>query len=81
MAETVRATSFLLFTLMKLRGATAANRIVVSPMCQYSAQDGYVNDWHFGHLSAFAVGRAGIVFFEATAVEERGRITHGDLGL
>jgi len=50
-------------------------------MLQYSADDGVANDWHFTHLTKFAVGGAGIVFTEAIAVEERGRITHGDLGL
>ncbi len=59
----------------------AKNRLVVSPMCQYSARDGYVNDWHLVHLGKFAQGGAGIVFMEATAVESRGRITHGDTGI
>jgi 2,4-dienoyl-CoA reductase-like NADH-dependent reductase (Old Yellow Enzyme family) len=63
------------------RGVKARNRIVVSPMCQYSAQDGQVNDWHLVHLGKFAQGGAGIVFIEATAVEKRGRITHGDTGI
>ncbi|MEO6269629.1 MAG: NADH:flavin oxidoreductase/NADH oxidase [Lautropia sp.] len=57
------------------------NRIVVSPMCQYSAQDGYANDWHLVNAGKFAQGGAGIVFLEATAVLADGRITHGDLGL
>ena len=59
----------------------ARNRIVVSPMCQYSARDGHVTDWHLVHLGKFAQGGAGIVFVEATAVEARGRITHGDTGI
>jgi 2,4-dienoyl-CoA reductase-like NADH-dependent reductase (Old Yellow Enzyme family) len=63
------------------RGVKARNRIVVSPMCQYSAQDGHVTDWHLVHLGKFAQGGAGIVFLEATAVESRGRITHGDTGI
>jgi 2,4-dienoyl-CoA reductase-like NADH-dependent reductase (Old Yellow Enzyme family) len=71
----------LLFTPIDLRGVRAANRIVISPMCQYSAEDGMPNDWHLVHLGRFATGGAGIVFTEATAVEARGRITHGDLGL
>ena len=50
-------------------------------MCQYSAQDGHVTDWHLVHLGKFAQGGAGIVFMEATAVEARGRITHGDTGI
>jgi 2,4-dienoyl-CoA reductase-like NADH-dependent reductase (Old Yellow Enzyme family) len=71
----------LLFTPLALRGVRASNRIVITPMCQYSARDGRPNDWHFSHYAQFAIGRAGIVFTEAVAVEERGRITHGDLGL
>lgn len=60
---------------------TAKNRLVVSPMCQYSAHEGHVTDWHLVHLGKFAQGGAGIVFVEATAVERRGRITHGDTGI
>ena len=71
----------LLFQPVSLREARAKNRIVLSPMCQYSAHDGFVNDWHFVHLGKFAQGGAGIVFTEAAAVEARGRITHGDLGI
>ncbi len=70
-----------LFSPFTLRGVTAKNRIVVSPMCQYSAIDGIANDWHLVHLGKFAQGGAGIVMIEATAVAENGRITHGDLGL
>jgi 2,4-dienoyl-CoA reductase-like NADH-dependent reductase (Old Yellow Enzyme family) len=66
---------------MQLRDVKARNRVVVSPMCQYSAQDGHVTDWHLVHLGKFAQGGAGIVFVEATAVEARGRITHGDTGI
>jgi 2,4-dienoyl-CoA reductase-like NADH-dependent reductase (Old Yellow Enzyme family) len=71
----------LLFEPIELRAVTARNRLVVSPMCQYSAQDGHVTDWHLVHLGKFAQGGAGIVFVEATAVEARGRITHGDTGI
>ena len=71
----------MLFERIKLRGIEARNRIVVSPMCQYSALDGHVSDWHLVHLGKFAQGGAGIVFVEATAVEKRGRITHGDTGI
>ncbi len=71
----------LLLTPIDLRSVRARNRIVITPMCQYSARDGMANQWHFAHLAKFAVGGAGIVFFEATAVEARGRITHGDLGI
>ena len=70
-----------LFTPVELGGVTLPNRIVVSPMCQYSAKDGFVSDWHLVHLGKFAQGGAGIVFMEATAVERRGRITHGDTGI
>jgi 2,4-dienoyl-CoA reductase-like NADH-dependent reductase (Old Yellow Enzyme family) len=71
----------LLFQPIALREVKARNRIVVSPMCQYSAKDGHVGDWHLVHLGKFALGGAGIVFVEATAVERRGRITHGDTGI
>ena len=70
-----------LFESIELRRVKARNRIVVSPMCQYSARDGHVSDWHLVHLGKFAQGGAGIVFVEATAVEARGRITHGDTGI
>ena len=71
----------LLFQPLELRGVRLRNRIVISPMCQYSAQDGHVTDWHLVHLGKFAQGGAGAVFVEATAVERRGRITHGDTGI
>ena len=70
-----------LFQPLALRGVTLKNRIVVSPMCQYSALDGQINDWHRGHHTTLARGGVGLVIVEATAVEERGRITHGDTGL
>lgn len=57
------------------------NRIVVSPMCQYSAVDGFANDWHLVHLGSRAVGGAGLIIQEATAVSPEGRITPGDLGI
>jgi 2,4-dienoyl-CoA reductase-like NADH-dependent reductase (Old Yellow Enzyme family) len=71
----------LIFDPIEIRRVKARNRIVISPMCQYSAQDGHVTDWHLVHLGKFAQGGAGIVFVEATAVEKRGRITHGDTGI
>src|SRR5918992_2978925 len=71
----------LLFEPIELRGVRLRNRIVISPMCQYSARDGHVTDWHLVHLGKFAQGGAGAVFVEATAVEKRGRITHGDTGI
>jgi len=64
-----------------LRGVTFRNRVGVSPMCQYSSQDGFASDWHLVHLGSRAVGGAGIVFTEATAVEPGGRISPQDLGL
>lgn len=70
-----------LFEPLIQRGITFRNRIVVSPMCQYSSQDGYANDWHLIHLSSRAVGGAGLVFTEAAAVEPRGRISPQDLGI
>ena len=74
-------TTPLLFQPLELRGVRLKNRIVVSPMCQYSAKDGFIDDWHLVHLGKFAQGGAGVVFVEATAVEKRGRITHGDTGI
>lgn len=70
-----------LFTPFTLRGLTLRNRIIVSPMCQYSAEEGRANDWHFTHLGSRAVGGAALVFTEATAVEARGRISPQDLGI
>jgi 2,4-dienoyl-CoA reductase-like NADH-dependent reductase (Old Yellow Enzyme family) len=71
----------LLFSSLALRGVELRNRAVVSPMCQYSAHDGFANDWHFVHLGQFAMGGFGLVFIEASAVLAEGRITHGDVGL
>jgi len=71
----------LLFQPAALRDVMLKNRIVISPMCQYSAIDGFANDWHLVHLGKFAQGGAGAVMAEATAVTAEGRITHGDLGL
>ena len=70
-----------LFSPYTLNSVTFRNRIAVSPMSQYRARDGVANDWHFVHLGRFAMGGAGLVFAEATAVTEDGRRTHGDLGL
>ena len=66
---------------LTLRGVTLRNRIVVSPMCQYCAVDGMPDDWHLVHLGSRAVGGAGLVFTEATAVMPEGRITPGDTGI
>ena len=70
-----------LFDLLKIRDITLRNRIAVSPMCQYSCEDGFATDLHFVHLGSRAVGGAGLVIAEATAVEARGRISPQDLGL
>jgi 2,4-dienoyl-CoA reductase-like NADH-dependent reductase (Old Yellow Enzyme family) len=70
-----------LFEPLTLRSVTVANRIAVSPMCQYSSVDGYVTDWHLVHLGSRAVGGAGLVITEAMAVTPQGRITPHDLGI
>ena len=70
-----------LFRPLVLRGIQTRNRVVISPMCQYSAHEGHMDDWHLVHLGRFAIGGAGIVFTEATAVQKAGRITHGCPGL
>jgi 2,4-dienoyl-CoA reductase-like NADH-dependent reductase (Old Yellow Enzyme family) len=70
-----------LFDPLQIRGVTFRNRIAVSPMCQYSSQDGFANDWHLVHLGSRAIGGASLVVAEATAVEARGRISPSDLGL
>jgi 2,4-dienoyl-CoA reductase-like NADH-dependent reductase (Old Yellow Enzyme family) len=70
-----------LFLPLTLRSVTLRNRIGVSPMCQYISVDGFANDWHLVHLGSRAIGGAGIVFVEASAVEARGRITADDLGI
>lgn len=71
----------MLFDALPLRDLTLRNRIIVSPMCQYSSQDGFANDWHFVHLGTRAVGGAGLVFTEAAAVTSEGRISPEDLGI
>ena len=71
----------LLLTPMDIRGVTLPNRVVLSPLCMYSAEKGVATDWQFAHLSAFARGGVGLVFTEATAVEPRGRITPRCLGI
>jgi 2,4-dienoyl-CoA reductase-like NADH-dependent reductase (Old Yellow Enzyme family) len=70
-----------LFDPLTLRGVTLRNRIAVSPMCEYSSDDGFANDWHLVHLGSRAVGGAGLVFTEATAVTAQGRISPADLGI
>jgi 2,4-dienoyl-CoA reductase-like NADH-dependent reductase (Old Yellow Enzyme family) len=70
-----------LFSPVQLAGVTFPNRVFVSPMCQYSSEDGFSNDWHLVHLGSRAVGGAGLVMTEAAAVLAEGRITPQDLGL
>jgi 2,4-dienoyl-CoA reductase-like NADH-dependent reductase (Old Yellow Enzyme family) len=70
-----------LFSPLQIGGITLPNRIVVSPMCQYSADDGCMNDWHFVHLGHLAYSGAGLLMVEATHVTREGRITHGCTGL
>jgi 2,4-dienoyl-CoA reductase-like NADH-dependent reductase (Old Yellow Enzyme family) len=70
-----------LFDPLAIRDITFANRVFVSPMCQYSSTDGYASDWHFVHLGSRAVGGAGLVLTEATAILPEGRISPQDLGI
>jgi len=70
-----------LFTPIQLGGVTLPNRIVVSPMCQYSADDGSMTDWHMMHLGSLAASGAGLLMIEATGVTREGRISHGCTGL
>ena len=70
-----------LFSPIKLRGLALANRIMVAPMCQYSADQGAANDWHFTHINTLSLSGAAMFCIEATHVEAIGRITPGCLGL
>ncbi len=70
-----------LFSPLTIKSVTLRNRIGVSPMCQYSSEDGLLNDWHLVHLGSRAVGGAGLIMVEATGVEARGRITSADSGI
>ncbi len=70
-----------LFDSYRLKDVTLKNRIAVSPMCQYSAEDGFINDWHLVHLGSHAIGGAGLIIGEATAVSPEGRISPGDSGI
>ncbi len=70
-----------LFQPIRIRNIEFKNRLVVSPMCQYSSEDGFANDWHLVHLGSRAVGGVGLVFTEAAAVSPAGRISPGDLGI
>ncbi|WP_442589546.1 NADPH dehydrogenase NamA [Pedobacter sp. AW31-3R] len=71
----------LLFSPLTIRSVSLKNRIVVSPMCQYSAVDGFANDWHLVHLGSRATGGASLIIQEATSVSPEGRISAGDLGI
>src|SRR6476646_3316231 len=70
-----------LFAPLSLRDVTLKNRIVVSPMCQYSSDDGFASDWHLVHLGSRAIGGAAAVITEASAVLPEGRISPDDLGI
>ena len=70
-----------LFSALNIKSLQLRNRLVVSPMCQYSSTDGFANDWHLVHLGSLAVGGAAVVFTEATAVTPEGRISPNDLGI
>src|SRR5690606_38847795 len=76
-----RPTMTQLFSPLTPRQLTLPNRIAVSPMCQYPAKEGMANDWHLVHLGSRAVGGAGLVIIEATAVSANGRISPTDLGI
>ncbi|MFA6057405.1 MAG: NADH:flavin oxidoreductase/NADH oxidase [Taibaiella sp.] len=71
----------LLLSPLSIKGLTLKNRIIVSPMCQYSSQDGFANDWHLVHLGSRAVGGAALVISEATAISPEGRISPDDQGI
>lgn len=79
--QTVDTQTAALFRPLSIRSLTLRNRIMVAPMCQYSSEDGFANDWHLVHLGSFASGGAALVMTEATAVEARGRISPQDLGI
>ena len=74
-------TQSLLYSPLTIKGLTIPNRIVVSPMCQYSSKDGMANDWHLVHLGSRAVGGAGLIMTEAAAILPEGRISPDDLGI
>src|ERR1700761_9528626 len=70
-----------LFTPLQIKNIELRNRIVVSPMCEYSSKDGFASNWHLVHLGSRAVGGAALIITEATAVSPEGRISYGDLGI
>ncbi|MGZ3823230.1 MAG: oxidoreductase, partial [Mucilaginibacter sp.] len=69
-----------LFSPLKIKSIEFKNRIAVSPMCEYSSEDGFATDWHLVHLGSRAIGGAALVITEATAISAEGRISPGDLG-
>jgi len=71
----------ILFSPLTIKSITFKNRIVVSPMCQYSSEDGFASDWHLVHLGSRAIGGAALIIQEATAVSPEGRISYGDMGI
>ena len=71
----------LLFSPLQLKSITLKNRIIVSPMCQYSSVDGFASDWHLVHLGSRAIGGAALIIQEASAVSAVGRITYADMGI
>jgi 2,4-dienoyl-CoA reductase-like NADH-dependent reductase (Old Yellow Enzyme family) len=73
--------SSILYSPLLIKSITLKNRIAISPMCQYSAVDGFANDWHLVHLGSRAAGGAGLIIQEATSVSPEGRISPEDLGL
>ncbi|TDG37660.1 NADPH dehydrogenase NamA [Pedobacter changchengzhani] len=70
-----------LFSALTIKNVTLKNRLVISPMCQYSSVDGFANDWHLVHLGSRSIGGAALIIQEATAVTPEGRITYGDMGI
>ena len=71
-----------LFDPMELRSVTLRNRIMISPMCQYSAEsNGSATDWHLVHLGSRAIGGAGLIMTEMSSIESGGRLSHNDLGI
>lgn len=81
MPDTIQAAETKLFSPLTIKGVTLKNRVVVSPMCQYSAKDGHPQQWHFDHHARYAEGGVALGFVEATGVEARGRISHGCPGI
>ena len=81
MPEATETAETKLFSPLAIKSVTLKNRIVVSPMCQYSAKDGHPQQWHFDHHTRYAEGGVGLGFVEATGVEPRGRISHGCPGI